>query len=270
MTACKMTEDTAKSIENGIWENNGRIHVTHNGKRASAKTIESFIGKNEVLNDLGIRASDLLQANGIVWLEGPSDRVYFNKWIEIFSNGELQEHRHYECVFYGGSLLSHHGVDETDTVNADFVNILKINRNFILIADSDKTSATSRLKPRLKQIVEMSKDIVPKQNVWITKVKEIENYIPVESSRRLFGKDNLEPIKQHEIFHSETKECYWKHSPKKTFDKVKFASEVIATYPKDRDEAMKWLNQYDLNDKMVSFCKIIRSWNHEHEKASNT
>ena len=160
--------------------------------------------------------------------------------------------------------MYHYGVDEEDAV--DFVNILKINRNSILIADSDKTSATTKLKPRLKRIIEMSQDIVPKQNFWITKVKEIENYIPVESLRRLFGKDNLELVGQYEIFHSETKDCYWKHSPKKSFDKVKFATEVIATYPNDRDEAMEWLNLYDLKEKMISFCKIIRSLNHEHEK----
>ena len=30
----------------------------------------------QVLNDLGIRAADILQANFVLWVEGPSDRIY--------------------------------------------------------------------------------------------------------------------------------------------------------------------------------------------------
>ena len=32
----------------------------------------------QVLNDLGIRAADILQANFVLWVEGPSDRIYLN------------------------------------------------------------------------------------------------------------------------------------------------------------------------------------------------
>ena len=32
--------------------------------------------------DLGYRASDLVQANVVVWVEGPSDRIYLNAWIK--------------------------------------------------------------------------------------------------------------------------------------------------------------------------------------------
>ena len=35
----------------------------------------------QVLNDLGIRAADILQANFVLWVEGPSDRIYLNRWI---------------------------------------------------------------------------------------------------------------------------------------------------------------------------------------------
>ena len=240
------------------------VHITHDGKRAAAQTIETFIGKNNILDDLGVRASDLLQANGIVWLEGPSDRIYFNKWVEIFSNGELQEHRHYECAFYGGALLSHHGIETIDNIDADFINILKINRNFVLIADSDKTSDTDALKPRLKSFIERSKDIISGKSIWITEAKEIENYIPVESVRILFEKDDLKPIRLHEIFYSSTtRKCYWRQSPIKTFDKVSFASKVIATYPEDRAEAKKWLDRCDLIPRMEQICRIISTWNRE-------
>ena len=34
---------------------------------------------SEVLSNLGIRASELLQSNGVIWVEGPSDRVYIKR-----------------------------------------------------------------------------------------------------------------------------------------------------------------------------------------------
>ena len=241
------------------------VHVTHDGKQASAKTIETFTEKSGIFDDLGVRASDLLQANGIVWLEGPSDRIYFNKWVGIFSNGQLTEHRDYECAFYGGALLSHYEANATDGINSDFIDVLKINRNCILIADSDRTSANDELKPRLKNFVEKSEVIIPRENIWITECKEIENYIPVESAQLLFGKDNLKPIEQYGIFYSDTdkRQCYWKHSPNKTFNKVDFAAKVIATYPSDRTEAKKWLDLHDLHEKMTQICSIITAWNRE-------
>ena len=33
----------------------------------------------DVLDDLGAKASDIFQSNGIIWVEGPSDRIYIKK-----------------------------------------------------------------------------------------------------------------------------------------------------------------------------------------------
>ena len=75
------------------------LHVTHNGKQASVRTVKTYIENCGVLDDLDIRASDLLQANGIVWVEGPTDRLYFNHWVSEWTDGKLKEGTHYQCVF---------------------------------------------------------------------------------------------------------------------------------------------------------------------------
>lgn len=54
--------------------------------------------------DLGYRASDLLQSNSVIWVEGPSDRIYLNHWIKAMDS-TLQEGLHYSIMFYGGRLL---------------------------------------------------------------------------------------------------------------------------------------------------------------------
>jgi AAA15 family ATPase/GTPase len=58
------------------------------------------------LNDLGVKASDILQANCVLWVEGPSDRIYVNHWIQTVAP-TLVEGLHYSVMFYGEKLLSH-------------------------------------------------------------------------------------------------------------------------------------------------------------------
>ncbi|MFC2146282.1 ATP-dependent endonuclease [Acidobacteriota bacterium] len=55
------------------------VHVVHNGEYAVSHTISAHFDKLNIISDLGAKPSDLFQANGIVWVEGPSDRIYFNK-----------------------------------------------------------------------------------------------------------------------------------------------------------------------------------------------
>lgn len=54
------------------------LHVTHDKKNAKCQTVKTYIHNKGILDDLDVRASDLLQSNCIVWVEGPSDRIYFN------------------------------------------------------------------------------------------------------------------------------------------------------------------------------------------------
>ena len=80
------------------------IHVTHDGEAAKAFRITAHFDQLSVVSELGAKPSDLLQANGVVWVEGPSDRIYLNRWIELYSDGELTEGRDYQCAYYGGSI----------------------------------------------------------------------------------------------------------------------------------------------------------------------
>jgi hypothetical protein len=128
------------------------IHVTHNGKSAAAKRITTYVESTGILDDLDLRASDLLQANGIIWVEGPSDRIYLNRWIEIVSDKTLAEGIHYQCVFYGGRLLSHLSADSPD-LDYDGIPLLTINRNAAIVIDSDKRSAEDQLNQTKTRIL---------------------------------------------------------------------------------------------------------------------
>jgi hypothetical protein len=84
-----------------------RLEKGENGTRVSRPVRGELL---QSLNELGYRASDLLQTNCVIWVEGPSDRIYLKWWLSCIAP-DLVEGVHFTIMFYGGSLLA--GVDST-------------------------------------------------------------------------------------------------------------------------------------------------------------
>ena len=105
------------------------IRVSHDGESAQADPVRAHFDRLGLVSELGARPADLLLANGIVWLEGPSDRIYFNRWIELRSDGALREGRDYQCAFYGGSLLGRTQFASPEAADAELTNLLQVNPN---------------------------------------------------------------------------------------------------------------------------------------------
>lgn len=157
----------------------------------------------DVMRDLGYRASDLLQANSIIWVEGPSDRIYIKHWISAVAP-DLREGIEFSIMFYGGRLLSHLSaqdeVDESD-VNA-LIELRKINRNLAVVIDSDRKSSIDKINETKNRII----DEVEKTGVaWVTAGREIENYIApaaMESAlSTVYAKTYLKRTKKGEFDH---------------------------------------------------------------------
>jgi len=134
-----------------------------------------------VVHDLGYKASDLLQANCIIWVEGPSDRIYLNYWISNYiEQNKLYEYKegiHYSIIFYGGRLLSHLTVAEQEV--EDFISMLTINRNSSIVMDSDKNSSRKKLNDTKTRIIKEF-EAIGSNLVWVTKGREIENYLETQ------------------------------------------------------------------------------------------
>jgi hypothetical protein len=125
------------------------------------------------LHDLGVKASDLLQSNCIIWVEGPTDRIFINRWLGLVDS-ELTEGQDYSIMFYGGKLLSHLCADR-EKVPDELIEILKINQNPIVVMDSDCNSADDSInetKQRVCEECQRSGGLC-----WITDGREIENYL---------------------------------------------------------------------------------------------
>jgi predicted ATPase len=206
--------------------------------------------KTKICDELGYKASDLLQTNCIIWVEGPSDRIYINHWVRS-KDESLIEGVHYSIMFYGGNLLSHLSANEE--VVGDFIELRRLNTHMGIVIDSDKKAADDEInatKKRVRDEFEKNSDFV-----WVTQGKEIENYLKPEFIKEiladLYGKD-IEIIK-----YSEYGNCIKirKQGEKKykVADKVKLASRIV--------EKKAELSVLNLNDKIVALIQYIRKSN---------
>lgn len=117
-----------------------------------------------ILDQLGCVASDLCQSNGVVWVEGPSDRIYINAFLRAWRSqraphkSPLIENVHFSYAFFDGSCLVHfsgltsptsssfNGDDAalfvqvgegTEERPEDLIQLLRLNRNAAICIDRD-------------------------------------------------------------------------------------------------------------------------------------
>lgn len=148
------------------------FRVTNDGEQTRIKAVLTKSEQREILDDLGYQASDILQANAVIWVEGPSDRTYLNHWIKA-ADSDLVEGIHYTIMFYGGALIRH--LSASDDAVKEFIKLRDLNRNMAIIIDSDRDSATAELKPHAQRLhEEINRD---GGLVWITAGREMENYV---------------------------------------------------------------------------------------------
>lgn len=238
------------------------VHVSHDGKTGSTRTVDQSSKAYAVVWDLGTRPSDLLQANGVIWVEGPSDRIYVNRWIELYSGGRYKEGRHYQCAFYGGGLLANlQATMDDEQADTELINLLKINPNAIVISDSDRKSISAHFKARVRRIRDEFANLDPARAFhWILSAREIENYLIPEFFDGIEGISvsvNSAPGQFESFFPKHGEESYLEQKiGRKTFDKSKLAALTTSNMTL---EALR--NRFDLDDSMKRLLELIEIWN---------
>lgn len=240
----------------GASENAQIIHVIHDGETARTSTVSAQFDRFEVISTLGARPSDLLQANSIVWVEGPSDRVYINCWIQLYSGGKLREGRDYQCAFFGGSLLAQVQFRPPGE-EAVLANLFRINPNIVVICDGDREASDTPMKSRVGRIYAEVGEI-PCAHIWVTEAREIENYIPgsvLEIARSI--KSIPDPGKYEPFFPRRGSSSYLEDRlNRKHIDKMDLA---MASTPYMTKENMA--DRFDWDDQIRKITERIMAWN---------
>lgn len=228
------------------------FHVTQINGASTVKAIASTKQRSNICNDLGYKASDILQANCIIWVEGPSDRIYLNYWLAA-KNPNFIEGVHYSIMFYGGKLFSHLSAFDDDEISDkidDLVSVRNLNRNTIIMFDSDKDSSRARLnstKQRLKNEFDSGPGFA-----WVSKGREVENYLD-------YDKVEESVLAVHPSASGVLAKGEWENLLKykktrgideKTASKVKVARYYVSNNNAD-------LNVLDLSERIDQLCEFI-------------
>ena len=256
-TGCRIFLTTHSNVSIDLFSEDEQaqiLHVNHDGSQASVRAVTTYVHNRGILDDLDVRASDLLQANGVVWVEGPSDRIYFNRWVEIFSDDSLREGVHYQCVFYGGRLLAHLSADDPDVDEDEALKILRVNRHAVVIMDSDKERSNQPISSTKKRIVSEMDNVGGMS--WVTKGREIENYLPAQAIAAHYGRSTAKAPTQFADFAAYLSRI--KAGEGKRFERKKtlFAERVSRHITLDNARSM-----LDLEKRMSEAVRRIRKWN---------
>lgn len=232
------------------------IHVKTLDNYSECSTVLHEDQTYKLLDDIGIKASDLLQSNGIIWVEGPSDRIFLNRWLSLQAP-ELKEGHHYSIMFYGGRLLAN-VTFKNKLLRENLIPLLRINRNAVVVIDRDGKEASSELNETKKRI----QDEIGENSTWITKGIEIENYLDSEAV--------LNWLKEHFDF-AGTLEV----EPNTKFDEI-LSSVPNLDYSKNKKGyalniapfiKAQHLRKLDLSSRIDNMLNKIRSWNYMDNRA---
>lgn len=201
------------------------FHVSYDGQKSAVSKVIKEKDLFAICRDLGYKASDLLQSNCVIWVEGPSDRIYLNYWISKI-NPTVKEGIHYSIMFFGGKLFSHLTFEDDELVE-DYIRLLKINRNSAILFDSDKKNRTGEMTSTKKRLVAEMEAIGG--FLWVTNGKEIENYFPLKTVLEAVKKihPSFESSNSKNIF-SNCLEFKNKDGKFRVADKIKVARELIS------------------------------------------
>ncbi len=159
--------------------------------------IDEVKPSKSILNNLGYKLSDFLQVDGVIWVEGPSDKIYIKEWMKAYFAMSDQKDididlMNFEFCFYGGSSLGHFGKDQ------ELIDFLEINQNSAVIMDNDneynKQEDEFKCKNKERVFREYNKDGI---SCWVTHDYTIESYLSEGflEKKFVFDKEKLMLVK---------------------------------------------------------------------------
>jgi hypothetical protein len=174
-----------------------------------------------LLDSLGCKGSDLLQANGVIWVEGPSDVVYIQKWLEMYSQEnylkKFTQGKDYEFQMFGGTLLDSlcfikMGNDQNEEYKK-LVSIFSFSKNAFVVIDSDavKTakkgiidkstfvSAKKFIKEQFELLSANNRNLGLWYNEGNTDIRTIESYLDDESDKLIKSKSWTKKIAAQKV-----------------------------------------------------------------------
>lgn len=211
------------------------IEVERRGAVSTTRTITRTSERFEAVTSLGYLPADLVLTPCAVWVEGPSDRLYLNRWLQDYN---LTEGEDYSVMFFGGALGAHLSIDP-DHAQDLLVDLGALCRRCALIADSDRDTEDTELKSHVRRWIEEARGEAHVK-VFVTPGREIENCSAVGAVNKVRAQFELPPL-------TSLSDRYERVIPRGSgsprISKVDFAERVLAIDLSPGQIAREWVGQ---------------------------
>lgn len=214
-------------------------------------TFDNAAIRDLVYEQLGSTPGDILLANTVIWVEGPSDVIYLKYWIQKIAP-ELSEDA-YTFMFYGGSCISHVSFEDIDLDH--LIELCNISSNSIIVIDQDKDNETDELKVNAKIVIRNFQE--NKKLAWVTGGREVENYIHPkvlkQAVKEAHPNSAIFAINEGQFDRSVS------FNSNHNLDKVNTAKKVVGIYQASND--VDPLERWGLEEKLKEVVKRIKQAN---------
>jgi hypothetical protein len=169
----------------------------------------------KISSSLGFEPSKLLfTSNCIIWVEGPSDLIYYRYWLKNYietnsenPNNYIVEGFDYTFMLSGGSLIANIDASEDyENMERNWINILSITPSSIFICDTDlnQDEASTITNVNDNNSFQYYKKRIQKIKSTFDQLEKAENYSKILMT---YGRET-ENFIPNNIFHGILKELY--------------------------------------------------------------
>lgn len=121
------------------------IHLVKENDKVYINSISEHKKGGGVLKDLGVRPSDILLSNGVLWVEGPSDVIYLETLLLLAITNKSYKHKlNYSIQALSTAVWKYAGFsdfswEKIESLNLEnhIISLTKLNHNHLVILDKD-------------------------------------------------------------------------------------------------------------------------------------
>lgn len=127
-------------------------HFKHDNTKTSVSKCLTDHHARGIIKDLGFKPSELLHANGVIWVEGPSDAVYLKMFLELIDKRDKLKLSllNYSIQCLSTAIWKYAGFLDFDwekvdsNIEGQIISLAKINHNHLIILDKDENYENKR------------------------------------------------------------------------------------------------------------------------------
>ncbi|HEV7761695.1 MAG TPA: AAA family ATPase [Acidimicrobiales bacterium] len=198
------------------------VQLSRVGDTTTSTQVDRPSRQFEAIRALGYSPADLVLTPCVLWVEGPSDRLYLTEWLAAH---DLVEGVDYQAMAFGGALGTHLTAAADVEPGEALTAIRQLSRRCVVVTDSDRAAADAPLTPFVQRFTE---ELAADEHGLhlVTPGREVENYLPLEVVNRVRAAHRAPALataetdhRYHRVVESELN---------KRLSKVAFAREALA------------------------------------------